>query len=84
MTKCVVPYTNRIAEYAFIACFLILSFFPLNANLIKPLCLLVAIGSWIARVKTGERIQFTKTSLNIPKSFFVTLFNEEALTHANV
>lgn len=68
----IIPYTNRIAEYAFIAYFFILSFFPLSADLIRFLCLLAAIGCWVARMISERRILFTKTALNIPIfSFFL-------------
>lgn len=77
----IIPYTNRIAEYAFIAYFFILSFFPLSADLIRFLCLLAAIGCWVARMIFERRILFTKTALNIPIVLFF-LFSLFAALHS--
>lgn len=72
MNELIKPYTNRISEYAFIAYFFILSFFPFDADIIKLLCFLTVVGCWIARMISEKKILFTKTSLNIPIfSFFL-------------
>src|SRR5574337_418292 len=66
MHKHITSYTSRISEYAFIAYFFILSFFPFSADAFKLLCLLTVIGCWIARMLSEKKILFIKTSLNIP------------------
>lgn len=72
MNELIKPYTSRIPEYAFIAYFFILSFFPFDADIIKLLCFLTVVGCWIARMISEKKILFTKTSLNIPIfSFFL-------------
>ena len=66
MNSRITSYTSRISEYAFIAYFFILSFFPFSADIIKLLCLLTVIGCWIARMLVEKKILFAKTPLNIP------------------
>lgn len=66
MHKHITPNTSLIAEYAFIAYFFILSFFPFNADIVKLLCLLTVIVCWIARMLSEKKILFIKTSLTIP------------------
>ena len=65
------PSISQISEYAFIAYFFILSFFPFNADTIKLLCFLTVIGCWIARMVSEKKILFTKTSINIPVLSFL-------------
>ena len=62
----ITAYTSRISEYAFIAYFFILSFFPYSADIIKLLCLLTIIGCWIIIMISEGKMLFTKTSINIP------------------
>lgn len=72
MNKRMKPSISQISEYAFIAYFFILSFFPFNADILKLLCFLTMMGCWIARMISEKKILFTKTSLNIPLfSFFL-------------
>src|SRR3990170_1223510 len=71
MNQLVQPYISRISEYAFIAYFFILSFFPFNADIIKLLCFLTMIGCWIARMISEKKILFTKTSINVPVFSFL-------------
>jgi len=65
------PSISQISEYAFIAYFFILSFFPFNADTIKLLCFLTVIGCWIARMIAEKKVLFTKTSINIPVLSFL-------------
>jgi len=62
----ITAYTSRISEYAFIAYFFILSFFPYSADIIKLLCFLTIIGSWMIMMLSEKKMLFTKTSINIP------------------
>src|SRR3990172_9113349 len=71
MNQLVKPYISRISEYAFIAYFFILSFFPFDADIIKLLCFLTMIGCWIARMISEKKILFTKTSINVPVFSFL-------------
>ena len=71
MNQLVKPYISRISEYAFIAYFFILSFFPFDADIIKLLCFLTMTGCWIARMISEKKILFTKTSINVPVFSFL-------------
>lgn len=82
MTKHSIPYTSRISEYAFIAYFFILSFFPFDADIIKFLCLLTVISCWITITITEKRPLFTKTALNIPIFLFL-FYSLLASFHSN-
>lgn len=62
----ITAYTSRIPEYAFIAYFFILSFFPYSADIIKSLCFLTIIGCWTIMMLSEGKMLFTKTSINIP------------------
>src|SRR3989304_4101401 len=66
MNSRITSYTSRISEYAFIAYFFILSFFPYGADTIKLLCLLTLIGCWITMMISERDMRFTKTLINIP------------------
>ena len=59
-------YTSRISECAFISYFFFLSFFPFGADVIKYVCLFVAMGCWVANMVSEKRVLFVKTSLNVP------------------
>lgn len=66
MNTKITSYTNQISEYAFIAYFFTLSFFPHSVFIIKLLCLLTVIGCWIVMMISKRKPLFVKTSLNIP------------------
>lgn len=72
MQKHSTPRTSLISEYAGIAYFFILSFFPFDANIIKLLCLLTIIGCWLTKMLSEKKVLFVKTPLTIPiLSFFL-------------
>lgn len=72
MKKHITPRASLVSEYAFIAYFFILSFFPFDADIIKLLCLLTVMGCWITRMLSEKKILFVKTPLTIPiLSFFL-------------
>ncbi len=72
MQKHITPRASLISEYAFIAYFFLVSFFPFDADIIKLLCLLTVIGCWVTKMLSEKKIRFVKTSLTIPiLSFFL-------------
>ena len=59
-------YISQVSEYAFIAYFFILTFFPYGADVIKVMCLMTMVGCLAYQMVLEKRIIFEKTALNIP------------------
>ncbi|MBM4053173.1 MAG: hypothetical protein FJ264_00575 [Planctomycetes bacterium] len=66
-----IKYTSQISEYAFIAYFFILTFFPYGADVIEILCLMTMVGCLAYRMVCEKRVVFKKTALNIPIVLFI-------------